>query len=500
MSCIPLCTSRSLGSIHLRLLSSVLGGVLGSAGLTACGSTPENSTPSATTTPASETSTASMPMTPPAASSPSMDSSAPVPTAASTPSATDPLAPSAPVMSAAGPDVTAPTATSTITPLPTASTPETEPSGSNPEPTPSASTTGSDDPSTQPSEPEPTTEPTQEPPSQGLPWQAAITTEVDSAELTQGYQAWVAAYVQDCEGTDTAVVIKDGGQVVSEGIAYGMLLSVGQNDQTLFDKLWRFYLAHLDENGLMNWSMEVCAAAGDNDSGAATDGDLDAAMALVQAASVWGGDYLQAAETLTQNILAHETVTCDGRLVLKPGDVWGGCEDASGETRINPSYFAPGYYRVFAHYFSDQAVQWTELLDGSYELYALYQARMDGLFPDWSDSDGADWYGSSYSYDACRTPWRVAVDYAWSGDARAQTTLQGVSARVASAGGIPLADFPNNSAFQGALALAHVTDASAFDTAMSRWLGAGGDDKPYFQGTLRLLYLQVALGLFPSTL
>jgi hypothetical protein len=27
----------------------------------------------------------------------------------------------------------------------------------------------------------------------------------------------------------------------------------------------------------------------------------------------------------------------------------------SGQPRINPSYFAPGYYRVFAHYYNDQA-------------------------------------------------------------------------------------------------------------------------------------------------
>lgn len=274
MSCIPLCTPRRFGSIRLQLLGGVLGGLLGSAGLTACGSNTEDSTPNATTTSASEAGAASMPTTPPAASPPSTASSAPVPMAASTPSATAPQTPDAPAMSTAEPDVTAPTATSTIMPLPTASTPETEPLGSSPEPTPSASTTGSDDPGTLPPDPEPTAEPTQDPPSQGLPWQAAITTQVDSAELTQGYQAWVAAYVQDCEGTDTAVVIKDGGQVVSEGIAYGMLLSVGQNDQTLFDKLWRFYRAHLDENGLMNWSMEVCAAAGDNDSGAAAQTEI----------------------------------------------------------------------------------------------------------------------------------------------------------------------------------------------------------------------------------
>jgi endoglucanase len=331
-------------------------------------------------------------------------------------------------------------------------------------------------------------------------WQGAVTSRLSADDLATGYQAWVAAYVQDCAGTDTAVVIKDGGQVVSEGIAYGMLLAVGQGDQTLFDKLWRFYLAHVDENGLMNWSMEVCAAAGDNDANAAADGDLDATMALVQAASAWGGTYLAAAETLAQNILAHETVECSGRLVLKPGDAWGGCEDVSGETRINPSYFAPGYYRVFAKHFPAQATSWQALLGGSYELYAAYQTRMDGMFPDWSDADGADWYDSKYGYDACRVPWRIAVDFAWTGDELARARLDGMSARLDKDGGIPLSAFANNSAFQGAFALAYITDAERFDAAVAQWLAAGGDDKPYFQGTLRLLYLQVALGLFPSTL
>jgi endo-1,4-beta-D-glucanase Y len=331
-------------------------------------------------------------------------------------------------------------------------------------------------------------------------WHAAISTSISGDQLDSEYAAWVSKYVQDCAGTDSAVVVKDGGQVVSEGIAYGMLLAVGQDDQMLFDKLWRYYEDHLDENGLMNWSMEVCAAAGDNDANAAADADLDATMALVQASSRWGGDYLASAETLAQSILAFETVSCADRLVIKPGDTWGGCEDKSGQTRINPSYFAPGYYRVFAARFEAQKDQWQALLDGTYELHAIYQQRLDGLFPDWSDADGADWYDSTYGYDACRTPWRVAVDFAWSGDDRARTTLEATAARVTKEGGIPAGTYPNNSAFQGAFALSFITDQQSFDSMTEAWMNAGGDDTPYFQATLRLLYLQVALGRFPSTL
>ena len=189
---------------------------------------------------------------------------------------------------------------------------------------------------------------------------------------------------------------------------------------------------------------------------------------------------------------------CAGRRVLRPGDAFGGCT-ASDDKRINPSYFAPGYYKVFAHYFPEQAATWTALSDGSYQLYAVYQARMHNLVPDWSGSDGSD-NGYEYGYDACRTPWRVAVDYAWTGDTRAKTFMQNITSWVDERGGLPQAAQQQNSAFIGALALASSYDQGKFDGSVSSWLAATVDDAPYYQGTLRVLYLLVAAGKFSSTL
>jgi endo-1,4-beta-D-glucanase Y len=251
----------------------------------------------------------------------------------------------------------------------------------------------------------------------------------------------------------------------------------------------------------MNWAMPVCDPPGNNNANAASDGDLDAAMALVQAHARWSdGGYLAQAEGLAAKILQFEVVDCDGRATLKPGDAWGGCNDPNNETRINPSYFAPGYYRVFAARFATQAAQWNALLEGSYELYPILQGRMAGLVPDWSDYDGADWYGSAYYYDACRTPWRVATDYAWSGDLRARTFMQNMVTWLDANGGVPGAAQQQNSAFIGGFALAGAYDQTKFDGYMSGWLGATVDDVPYFQNTLRLLYLLVATGRFSSTL
>lgn len=317
--------------------------------------------------------------------------------------------------------------------------------------------------------------------------------------LQTEYNAWKAAHTQAC-ANGSSVVVKDGA-VVSEGIGYGMLLSAAMNDQPLFDNLWKYYQDHLDADGLMNWATALCETPGNNKANAATDGDLDTAMALVQAAARWpSGSYLAQAQALTGKIAQFESELCNGRRILKPGDVFGGCSDMNGSAKINPSYFAPGYYKVFAHYFSDQAATWTALTDGSYELYALYQARLSNLVPDWSKFDGSDWYGAGYAYDACRTPFRVAVDYDWSGDARAQTFMTNISSWVDGHGGLPSAAQQQNSAFIGAFALASAYDPSKFNSDMAAWLGATMDDTPYFQGTLRVVYLLVAAGRFSSTL
>jgi endo-1,4-beta-D-glucanase Y len=340
-------------------------------------------------------------------------------------------------------------------------------------------------------------------------WNSAKSAVLTDAQLTVEYNAWKLQHVETCTN-GSSVVVKDpngaDSAVVSEGIGYGLLLSVAMADQALFDGLWKYYQDHEDKNGLMNSATAKCEAPGNTNKNAVTDADLDTAMALVQAASRWpGGTYLMRAQTLAAKIAQFETDMCSGRKVLRPSDAWGGCNDPS-DKRINPSYFGPGYYKVFAHYFPEQASTWTALSDGSYQLYALYQARLDNLVPDWSNADGSD-DGANYPYadEACRTPFRVAVDYAWTGDARAKTFMQNVSSWVDAHGGLPnavqsLPSGAENSAFVGSFALAGGYDQGKFDGYTSAWLNAKLDDAPYYQGTLRVLYLLVAAGKFSSTL
>jgi endo-1,4-beta-D-glucanase Y len=321
---------------------------------------------------------------------------------------------------------------------------------------------------------------------------------ISDATLATEYATWKSAYVIDCG--DGRARVQAGGnnassvseETFSEGIGYGMLLAVGLNDQALFDKLWAYYKSNRDANGLMNWKMQACTATVWGQNGA-SDGDLDTAMALVQADRRWGG-YAADTNALLDAIRTYETASCNGRTVLRPGDVWGSCIDP-GDKRINPSYFAPGYYRAFADYQPSQAAFWTQFETDTLALLALYQTAVGGaLMSEWAYSDGtvAD---QSYGYNACRTPWRVAVDYAWWGTAGAQTFLTNVSTYVDARGGVASVPFDKNSAFLGPFALSGIATEKC-DAYYQSWMSGAQWDNVYFQGTLRVLCLLVMAGKF----
>ena len=317
-----------------------------------------------------------------------------------------------------------------------------------------------------------------------------------AAKKATEYTSWKTAFVQECTA-DKSAVVKNGGGVYSEGIGYGMLLAASNDDQPLLDKLWKFYTDHYDKNGLMNWSMDACTAPGNNNANAASDGDLDAAMGLVLADKKWGG-YTSKAQELIGKIKKFETDTCsNGLVILRPGDNWGGCTESPTKGKTNPSYFAPGYYRAFATIDTANAAFWTQLAADSYTLLAKYQTAMNGLVPEWGFSDGTT-EANTYDYNACRTPWRIAVDYMWYCTPEAKTVLQKFSTYVDGKGGVTKTGYANNSAFVGAFADSGIAVSQAkIDSYVKEWLGAAGmDDTPYFQGTLRRLYLLVAGGQF----
>ncbi|MET0411426.1 MAG: glycosyl hydrolase family 8 [Polyangiaceae bacterium] len=326
-------------------------------------------------------------------------------------------------------------------------------------------------------------------------------TVVNEDKVLRAFLKWKQDFYRTCDDGSSYILktdITQGDAVVSEGIGYGMLIAVAVGDRPMFDGLWKHYEDRRNDNGVMHWRYAPCGGrTGDN---GASDADLDAAMGLVLGESRWGG-YAEDARALIDTIGTNETQICGGsQTVLKPGDSWGGCDI------VNPSYFSPGYYRRFAQFQPERADFWNDFTADTYALLDNYQGQRDGLIPDWARPDGSLFNDGRevFGYEAVRGPWRVAVDYVWSGNEDARAFLQGMAAHVDTKGGLAqLADADDfedkrNSAFLGTLSLPGiVTTQAAFDQYVADWEAYEKDDVWYYQATLRLLSLLLAGGYFP---
>jgi endoglucanase len=220
-------------------------------------------------------------------------------------------------------------------------------------------------------------------------------------------RAFLDGYVDE----DGQVVRPDqGGDTVSEGQAYAMLVAVGLGDAKTFARAWNWTRENLQRpDGLLSWRWEE---GGVVDASSASDADLDAARALVLAGEQFGRpEYTAAGLDLGRAVLDLETVPTAAGRILTAGQ-WATTEPYA----YNPSYASPGATAVLAAASGDP--RWTELAEGSRAVTAALLSQAP-LPPDWAQvradgtveaMPGAMGRGQSvrYGYDATRTPIRFA--------------------------------------------------------------------------------------------
>jgi endo-1,4-beta-D-glucanase Y len=332
------------------------------------------------------------------------------------------------------------------------------------------------------------------------PGMCNLTTRATAAADTQAaYNSWKGTYVTSA-GTTAGGQLRVTGatsnrsDTVSEGIGYGMIAAVYMNDRSTFDGLWAYAQAHFDMNGLMHW--HIAASGSVAEMGSATDGDEDIAWALIQASDQWSSaTYLNAAKTMLQKMLLLE-VFPDG--LLKAGDNWGVTD------RTYPDYFSPAYYRVFAEVAGNS--QWrTTVIDRNYQHLSSVSGTY-GLVPDQSNMAGT--ISGTYGYDACRTPWRIAMDYCFFGEARAKAYLDKVGAFFNGVGAANIGDGYNpssgqqtsgnkNMAFIGPAGVAGMAGwSSLLDGAFNYGATNNGGDGAYFPQSLRVVTMLMMSGNF----
>ena len=207
-------------------------------------------------------------------------------------------------------------------------------------------------------------------------------------------------FLQTYVARDGRVVRHDeGGDTVSEGQAYGMLIAVALDDEDTFRRIWWWTRTHLQRgDGLLSHRW---AEGSVTDPQPAADADLDTAHALMLAAERFDDPVLSDdAQRIARGILAEETArvrtaasdaeangaqtTADGALVLVAGP-WAHPRGGGTERLIvNPSYFSQPAFAALEAATMNRA--WTMLDRSSYDL--LRALTEDGsLPPDWAAAE-----------------------------------------------------------------------------------------------------------------
>jgi endo-1,4-beta-D-glucanase Y len=238
----------------------------------------------------------------------------------------------------------------------------------------------------------------------------------------------------------------------SEGQGYTMLRAVWLGDKTTFDEeaTWtKNNLQHKNDH-LFAWlfgqradgTYGIITDQGGMTS--ASDADTDIALALVFGYARWQNpQYLGDARDIMRDIWAKEVIVISGTPYLTADDLEASSTKAT--VAVNPSYFAPYAYRIFAEV--DPTHPWNKLADGSYQLLqASMLSPLDAsstakLPPDWmlinkktaaietptqsqpSYSGNSTTTPSNFGYDAMRVPFRLALDYQWFNDPRDKQLL-----------------------------------------------------------------------------
>lgn len=231
------------------------------------------------------------------------------------------------------------------------------------------------------------------------------------------------------------------GDAVSEGQAYGMMVALYSGDQPTFNRVWDAAERLMWNGGTRLYDWRVGAKGGIIGKGMATDADQDIALMLLFADSLarkgaWkphtgpkGADYRQRALDIIGNIWG--SAVAEGRY-LAPGAGWG------GKDFVNPGYFSPANYRIFAKV--DPGHNWNAVIDQCYATLFANPGAAKGLLPDWMAPGGGFFEGSlgynayragkAHYKDAIRVHWRMAMDWLWFGEVRAKRWLESANAFI----------------------------------------------------------------------
>ena len=265
--------------------------------------------------------------------------------------------------------------------------------------------------------------------------------------VTSFYNQWKGRYIKKSTCSDSYYIWAENAgknhECVSEGQGYGMIIVVLMSGydttaQNIFDGLFRYYKEHPSKrsNDLMSWAQSKDCFKFEESS--AADGDIDIAFSLLLANSQWSNkgkiNYLEEAKNIIGAIKAQE-INEKTFAILESNSIE---NDSKDYFDMRSSDFIPSEIRSFK--FTDNKT-WSRVLDNNYKLFGFLQrtySKEAGIVPDFIQNINSrpkpakkfyleSKYDGMYNYNACRVPWRIAMDYIVGGDARAKQFVEPIN-------------------------------------------------------------------------
>jgi len=239
------------------------------------------------------------------------------------------------------------------------------------------------------------------------------------------------AYIPDVQHTD----------VRSEGMSYGMMITVQLDKKVEFDALWNWsmtYMYHADAahptDGFFSWQMAYDGTV--MDELPAPDGEEYFAMALYFAGNRWGNgtgiyDYTAQADRLLRNMVHRQPISgmVKQRGGTRPHTVGKEVNEEHAMILFSPdernswtdaSYHLPAFYELWARWGpTEDRAFWARAADVSRDFFATTTHQKTGLAPNFSNFDGTPFsFGgrpSPFMEDAWRVAMNWSVDWSWWG-------------------------------------------------------------------------------------
>jgi oligosaccharide reducing-end xylanase len=226
--------------------------------------------------------------------------------------------------------------------------------------------------------------------------------------------------------------------VRTEGMSYGMMISVQLNHKPEFDALWNWATTYMyigsqthPSQGYFSWS---CKLSGEpNDETPAPDGEEYFAMALYFASNRWGNG----AGIYNYKARADELLTAMRHRDRRTGATKFGVHTVGPEVEedakmirftpvegkadfTDPSYHLPAFYELWARWGPVEDREfWAQAADISRGFFEKTTNAKTGLNPDYANFDGSPhpmrWnpHAGDFSFDSWRTQSNWSVDWSW---------------------------------------------------------------------------------------